>query len=362
MDQFVIRGGKKLYGTVEVMSAKNSVLALLAASILTEDSVTIHKCPEIADVNNMLKILMTLGCRIEWQGDSVTIESRGANSHEIPPEYAKSIRSSVFMLGSIVGRFRKAKAGCPGGCDIGIRPIDLHLKGLRALGIDVKENGGSISCDAANAHGAQIHLDFPSVGATENIMMAAVLLPGTTVLTNVAREPEIVSLQDFLNGMGARVRGAGGGTIVVEGVEKLHGVDFTPIPDRIVAGTYLLAAAITGGDLEIKNVRPGDLYSLIHKVHRVACDVRFEKNSIFVKGYTRPKSIQRVSTSPYPGFPTDLQPQLMALETISEGTCVLEENIFEMRYKHVPELTRMGANILVKDRIAVVFLIQFFPV
>ena len=354
MDTFVINGGKKLTGTAEVYSAKNSVLALLAASILTEESVTIHKCPAITDVFNMLKILESLGCKIQWQGDSVTIDSQHASVHEIPAHYAKEIRSSIFMLGSILGRFKRAKAVFPGGCEIGLRPIDLHLKGLRMLGVEVREFGGYIECDASRAKGSEIHFDFPSVGATENIMLAAVLAEGNTTLTNAAREPEIVALEHFLNAMGADVSGAGTSTIHIRGVAKLHGVEFLPIPDRIVAGTYLIAAAITGGEMEITNVRPADLEALISKLDGNACDIKNYSDRMIVKGYRRPVGAQLVETSPYPGFPTDLQAQMMALQTISDGICVIEENMFETRFKHVPELMKMGANIIVRDRIAIV--------
>ena len=258
------------------------------------------------------------------------------------------------MLGSILGRFRKAKAVFPGGCDIGLRPIDLHLKGLRELNIEVKEHGANIICSAENARGKKIHLDFPSVGATENIMLAGVLINGKTVICNAAKEPEIVCLQDMLCKMGAKVSGAGTGTIEIEGVKKLKGVEFTPISDRIVAGTYLIAAAMTKGKVYIKNCRPNDLTSLISKLNGVACDILSNDDSILVKGYDRPQSVLMVETSPYPGFPTDLQAQILALQTVSQGTSMIVENIFETRFKHVGELIKMGAEIVVKDRYAIV--------
>ena len=354
MDKFQINGGVALDGEIEIYSAKNSVLALLAASILTDEQVVIHSCPKIGDVYSMIKILESLGCRIIWQNDSVVIDSSNADKYEIPQSYGKEIRSSIFMLGSILGRFRKAKAVFPGGCDIGLRPIDLHLKGLRELNIEVKEHGANIICSAENARGKKIHLDFPSVGATENIMLAGVLIKGKTVICNAAKEPEIVCLQDMLCKMGAKVSGAGTGTIEIEGVKKLKGVEFTPISDRIVAGTYLIAAAMTKGKVYIKNCRPNDLTSLISKLNGVACDILSNDDSILVKGYDRPQSVLMVETSPYPGFPTDLQAQILALQTVSQGTSMIVENIFETRFKHVGELIKMGAEIVVKDRYAIV--------
>ncbi len=354
MDKFQINGGVALDGEIEIYSAKNSVLALLAASILTDEQVVIHSCPKIGDVYSMIKILESLGCRIIWQNNSVVIDSSNADKYEIPQSYGKEIRSSIFMLGSILGRFRKAKAVFPGGCDIGLRPIDLHLKGLRELNIEVKEHGANIICSAENARGKKIHLDFPSVGATENIMLAGVLIKGKTVICNAAKEPEIVCLQDMLCKMGAKVSGAGTGTIEIEGVKKLKGVEFTPISDRIVAGTYLIAAAMTKGKVYIKNCRPNDLTSLISKLNGVACDILSNDDSILVKGYERPQSVLMVETSPYPGFPTDLQAQILALQTVSQGTSMIVENIFETRFKHVGELIKMGAEIVVKDRYAIV--------
>lgn len=354
MDKFEIRGGVSLDGELEISSAKNSVLALLAAAILTDEPVVIHNCPEIGDVYNMLKILEALGCKILRQGRAVVIDSSAADSYEIPRNYGREIRSSIFMLGSILGRFRKAKAVFPGGCDIGLRPIDLHLKGLRELNVKVREQGADILCDASAARGKKIHLDFPSVGATENIMLAAATIKGRTVICNAAKEPEIVCLQDMLNKMGGKVAGAGGDTIEIEGVKKLRGAEITPIPDRIVAGTYVIAAAMTGGRVCLRKCRPSDLTALISKLNGCACDILTAEDSLLVKGYKRPRSVLMVETAPYPGFPTDLQAQVLALQTVSKGTGVIVENIFETRFKHVGELKKMGAEIVVKDRYAIV--------
>ena len=354
MDKFYIQGGFKLDGETEVYSAKNSVLALLAASILTDEQVVIHNCPKIGDVFSMIKILQSLGCVVTWQDDSIVIDSSSADKHEIPQKYGQEIRSSIFMLGSILARFKQAKAVFPGGCDIGLRPIDLHLKGLRELNIVVKEEGGDIFCNSQNARGKKIHLDFPSVGATENIMLASVLIKGKTTICNAAKEPEIVCLQDMLNQMGAKVCGAGSSIIEIEGVNKLHGIHFKPISDRIVAGTYIIAAAMTKGRVYLKNCRPNDLYALTSKLNGVACDILSTDDTILVKGYDRPQSILSIETAPYPGFPTDLQAQILALQTISNGTSIVAENIFETRFKHVGELIKMGAQIVVKDRYAIV--------
>lgn len=354
MERFKINGGNKLEGTLDVYSAKNSVLALLAASILTENQVVIHKCPLITDVFNMIKILENLGSKVSWQGDSLVLDNASANCFEIPSSYAKEIRSSIFMLGSILGRFGQAKAVFPGGCEIGLRPIDLHLKGFRALNIKVNDHGGYIECDARDAKGSNIHLDFPSVGATENIILAAVKAKGKTIISNAAKEPEILALQHFLNKMGAKVSGAGTSTIEVNGVKQLTSVEFTPIPDRIVAGTYMIAAAITNGDLLITNCNPTHVRSLISKMNGCLCDIKVLGKNIRVKGYAYPKATESVETSPYPGFPTDLQAQMLALATIAKGTTMIVENIFEMRYKHIVELKKMGADITVRDRLAIV--------
>ncbi len=354
MDKFYIKGGLKLDGEAEVYSAKNAVLALLAASILTEEQVVIHKCPKINDVFSMIKILQSLGCVVEWQDDTIVINSSQADKHEIPQKYGQEIRSSIFMLGSILARFKKAKAVFPGGCDIGLRPIDLHIKGLKELNVDVKELGANVFCNSENARGKKIHLDFPSVGATENIMLASTMIKGKTTICNAAKEPEIVCLQDMLNKMGAKVCGAGTSVIEIEGVKKLHGVEFVPISDRIVAGTYIIAAAMTKGRVYLKNCRPNDLCALTSKLNGVACDILSSNDSILVKGYERPQSVLTIETSPYPGFPTDLQAQALALQAVSQGTSVVVENIFETRFKHVGELSKMGAQIVVKDRYAIV--------
>ena len=280
MDTYIINGGEKLYGKLRAQSAKNTVLPLLAASVLTDEQVTIRGVPTITDVENMLRILSEVGCQVKRKSDCAVIDSSNAVSHEIPPRLTKELRSSVFMLGSVLTRFRRAKISYPGGCDIGLRPIDLHLAGLKRLGVKITEEGGYIECEADRLVGAEILLDFPSVGATENIILAAVKAEGITVIRNAAKEPEIVDLQNFLNEMGANVRGAGGGTIVIEGVKRLHGIEYTPIGDRIEAGTYLIAVAICGGEIEINGVPPENIAALLHKLRENGCKIHTKNAKI----------------------------------------------------------------------------------
>lgn len=354
MDRLLINGGHRLEGELAVHSAKNCVLALLAACVMATRPVTLFNCPKITDILNMTKIIEALGGKIYWEKDDLTVDCSVLTGNEIPSSYAKEIRSSLFLMGPIIGRLKHAKAAFPGGCDIGIRPIDLHLKGLRALNIDIEETGGFLYCNGENAEGNDIHLDFPSVGATENIMMAAVLAKGRTIITNAAKEPEITALQNFLNKMGAKISGAGSSTIIIEGVKKLEGCEFEPIPDRIVAGTYIIAAAITGGKLLVSNCVPDDITALLSKLEGCVSRLSNGEKSVYIECSKRPDAISLVETSPYPGFPTDLQAQILALETVSKGTSVIVENIFETRYKHVSELTKMGADITVRDRLALV--------
>ena len=338
MDKFIIEGGGKLYGKADIQSAKNSVLPLLAASVLTDEQVTIRDVPAISDVENMLHILTELGCKISRTADSVIIDSVNAVSHEIPARLTKELRSSVFMLGSVLTRFHRAKISYPGGCDIGLRPIDLHLSGLKRLGVKIVEESGYISCSAEKLSGADILLDFPSVGATENIILAAVRAEGLTVIRNAAKEPEIVDLQNFLNAMGGKVRGAGGGTVFVEGVEKLRGVEYTPIKDRIEAGTFLIAAASCGGEIEMDGVPEENIAALLHNLR--------SDGRLF--------AADLIETTPFPGFPTDLQAQFSALACTAKGTTLVVENLFETRYKYAAELKRMGADITVRGRNAVI--------
>ncbi len=352
MDEYIINGGERLCGKVDVQSAKNTVLPLLAASVLTDQPVKIRGIPAINDVENMLRILSEVGCKIKRQKDCAIIDSSNAASHEIPTRLTKELRSSVFMLGSVLTRFRRAKISYPGGCDIGLRPIDLHLSGLKRLGVEIVERDGFIHCEAKKLVGAEILLDFPSVGATENIILAAVKAEGVTVIRNAAKEPEIVDLQNFLNAMGANVRGAGGGTVVVAGVKRLHGVEYTPIGDRIEAGTYLIAAAACGGEIETNGVPPENIAALLHKLRENGCKIHTKNDKILLSSEGRLKSVDLVETMPFPGFPTDLQAQYVSLCCITKGSTLVVENLFETRYRYAAELKRMGADITVRGRTA----------
>ncbi len=352
MDTYIINGGEKLYGKVEIQRAKNTVLPLLAASVLTDEPVKIRGVPAINDVENMLRILGEVGCKIKRQKDCAVIDGSNAVSHEIPTRLTKELRSSVFMLGSVLTRFGRAKISYPGGCDIGLRPIDLHLSGLKRLGVEIVEKDGFIHCKAKKLVGAEILLDFPSVGATENIILAAVKAEGVTVIRNAAKEPEIVDLQNFLNAMGAKVRGAGGGTVVIEGVKRLRGVEYTPIGDRIEAGTYLIAAAACGGEIETHGLPPENIAALLHKLRENGCKIHTKNDKILLSSDGRLKSVDLVETMPFPGFPTDLQAQYASLCCKARGTTLIVENLFETRYRYAAELKRMGADITVRGRTA----------
>lgn len=354
MDKFIIDGGEKLYGKVALQSAKNTVLPLLAASVLTDEQVCIRNVPTINDVENMLHILSEVGCVVRRNKECAVIDSSNAVSHEIPARLTRELRSSVFMLGSVLTRFRRAKISYPGGCDIGLRPIDLHLSSLKRLGVKIIEKDGYIDCQADRLQGGEILLDFPSVGATENIILAAVKAEGVTIIRNAAKEPEIIDLQNFLNAMGARICGAGGGTIVIEGVKRLHGVEYTPIGDRIEAGTYLIAGAICGGEIETDGVPPENIAALLHKLRENGCKIHTKNDKIILSSDGRLKSVNIVETMPFPGFPTDMQAQYGALCATARGTTLIVENLFETRYRYAAELKRMGADIIVRDRTAII--------
>ena len=354
MDKYVINGGSKLYGSVTVQAAKNSVLPLLAATVLTDGEVTLRNVPGITDVKNMVKILTCLGCKAVFSGNDLIIDSSTADCFEIPSELAHELRSSVFLLGSVISRFRTAKIAYPGGCDIGLRPVDLHLTGLKKLGVEITEENGYIICRCDSLRGDEIMLDCPSVGATENIMLAAVKAEGVTIIKNAAREPEIEDLQRFLNKIGANVKGAGSGTIVVRGVKQLGGCDYIPIPDRIEAGTFLIAAAMCGGEVELRQANAENISSLLHKLRENGCKIRINDDKIELESHRRLTSVKSIETQPYPGFPTDLQAQITALCCICRGQSIVTENLFETRFKYVPELRKMGADVTVINRNAFV--------
>jgi UDP-N-acetylglucosamine 1-carboxyvinyltransferase len=354
MTKIVVTGGTRLEGEIRLPGAKNAVLPILAATLLTEDEITLHDCPHLSDVDNMIEILRCMGCKVKWEQNSITVDASSANSCEMPEHLAKELRSSIFLMGPVLGRFRKARLSFPGGCEIGNRPIDLHLGGISALNAKISEKYGFITCDGTQMRGAGIHLDYPSVGATENIMMAAATLEDTSVIYNAAREPEIVDLQNFLVRLGARISGAGSSTIVIEGVKSLSGGEYTIMPDRIAAGTVMTAAAITGGDVTVKNAFASQLSSVIAKLGEAGCEIDVKNGNIRTRAPQRPREIKLVETLPHPGFPTDMQAQIVALCAVASGTSVVVENVFENRFKHVPELVRMGASITLRDRTAIV--------
>ena len=354
MEKYIINGGNELYGSVDIQTAKNSVLPVLAATVLTDDKVRILNVPNITDVKNMVKILSCLGCKSVYEGNDIIVDSSCADCYEIPRALAHELRSSVFLLGSVISRFHTAKIAYPGGCDIGLRPVDLHLTGLKRLGVEITEENGYIICRCDKLHGNEIMLDCPSVGATENIMLAAVKAEGTTVIKNAAREPEIEDLQKLLNCMGAKVKGAGSGTVVIEGVKTLNGCEFLPIADRIEAGTFLIAAAMCGGEVELNGAYAENISSLLHKLRENGCKIRINNDKIILENHRRLTSVKSIETQPYPGFPTDLQAQITALCCICRGQSIITENLFETRFKYVPELRRMGADVTVINRNAFV--------
>lgn len=354
MEAFVVEGGVALRGEARVDSAKNAVLPILAAAVLTPEEIVLHNVPDITDVGHMAAILTMLGCRVERSGRDMTVDCGGIHSWEMPDQLSKQIRSSIFLLGPILARFRKATVTFPGGCEIGLRPIDLHLSGLRQLGVEISEEDGLIHCDGRNMHAGEVHFDYPSVGATENVMMAAVLLPGTTVIHNPAREPEIADLQAFINAMGGKIRGAGTHYIAVEGVERLHGTAWTPMADRIVAGTLLAAAAITGGEITLTNAPESDMVAVTAKLREMGCRLEERPGWIHLRAPKRLTAFAQLQTQPHPGFPTDMQVQMLALLSTAEGMGVITENVFENRFTHAGDLNRMGAHILCTGRTAVV--------
>lgn len=354
MNALQIRGGRRLAGEWTVHSAKNAALPIMAASILTDETTLLEACPRLSDIGYMGDILKTLGCGVRRLDGGLEIDPQGLNCHEMPDALAKKIRSSIFLLGPILARFRKATVTFPGGCEIGMRPIDLHLGGLRQLGVEIHEEGGVIHCDGHDMRAGTVHFDYPSVGATENVMMAAVMLRGRTLLHNAAREPEIVDLQNMLCRMGARISGAGTQTIAVEGVSRLHGVDYRPMPDRIVAGTLLAAAAATGGSIRLENVPCRDMYAIFSKLREMGCVIGEKETAVTLHAPERLTAFQQLQTQPHPGFPTDMQVQMLALATLAKGTSVVVENVFENRFTHAGDLNRMCANVMVNGRTAVV--------
>lgn len=354
MSVLVIEGGRQLDGEISVQGAKNAVLPILAAAIINGGENVIHNCPRLCDVEKTMQILKHLGCGAERDGDTLTVNSKDMTGDTIPDELMRQMRSSIIFMGAIAARFGRACVSMPGGCEIGNRPIDLHLKALRQLGITITEEHGYINCTADKITGANIHLDFPSVGATENVMLAACMADGTTVITNAAREPEIVDLQKFLNKMGAKIKGAGSSDITIEGVDKLDKAEHRVMPDRIAAATYLTAAAATGGRVTVNDAQPDNMEAILTALRDMGCRVDVHDNRIYLSAKRRLKSIPMLRTMPYPGFPTDIQSPFMTLASVADGTSVIVETIFENRFKHIEELKRMGADIQVDGRVAIV--------
>ena len=354
MNKLVIEGSVPLAGEITVQGAKNAVLPILAASILADGESVIHNCPWLRDVEKTGIILEKLGCGFVREGNTIKIDSRNITDYVIDEKLMREMRSSIIFLGAILSVCKKAEVGLPGGCPIGLRPIDLHLKALRQMGAVITEEYGYLKCECEKLKAADIHLDFPSVGATENIMLAAVKADGTTTITNAAREPEIIDLANFLNSMGAKVKGAGSSGIVIEGVKRLYPSEYTIMPDRIVAQTYLIAAMITGGEIYIKDAVASHMNSGIAILSEMGAKIRTSSDGIMLKSGERIKNVHIIKTMPFPGFPTDIQSPFMALATIADGTSVFVENIFENRFRHVDELIRMGADIKVEGRSAVI--------
>ena len=354
MEQYVIKGGKPLSGEVEIGGAKNAALAIIAAAIMTDETVIIDNLPNVRDVNVMLGAMEDIGVHIERINEHrVKVNATTIGRLSVDYEYIKKIRASYYLLGALLGKYKKAEVALPGGCDIGSRPIDLHVKGFKSLGAEVDLSYGLISVNAKRLIGKHIYMDKVSVGATINIMMAATLAEGKTIIENAAKEPHVVDVANFLNSMGANIRGAGTDVIRIQGVSKLHGTEYSVIPDQIEAGTFMFAAATTKGDILVKNVIPKHLEATTAKLIDAGCQVVEYDDAVRVIGRNKLMATQ-VTTLPYPGFPTDMQPQMTVVLALADGVSTVNESIFENRFKYVDELARMGANIQVEGNIAII--------
>lgn len=354
MGQYIIEGGNRLYGSVRVQGAKNSALPILAATVAVGVPCVIHNCPDLTDIDSTVKILKSLGCEVHRSVGSVSVDSSHISSNCISDTLMREMRSSIIFLGALISGTGEAVMTAPGGCDIGLRPIDLHLTAMQKLGIRVTEEHGQIRCSCQKVRGNKITLSFPSVGATENIILASVKASGVTTIINAAREPEIVDLAMFLNSCGARISGAGDSTIVIEGVERLHSVQYAIMPDRIVACTYMAAAAVTSSSIIIDEVIPSHLVPVFSCFEQTGCRIETAGNKIRITSPQRLRAPEIIRTMPYPGFPTDCQAIMMSVASVADGVTLINENIFENRFKHVAELNRMGADIRVHDKVAVV--------
>ncbi|MBR6626893.1 MAG: UDP-N-acetylglucosamine 1-carboxyvinyltransferase [Lachnospiraceae bacterium] len=354
MEQYAIKGGNPLVGEVEIGGAKNAALPVLAASIMTDDTVYIDNLPDVRDINVMLQAMQEIGVMVRRDNrHKVTVNASNVTNLVVENEYIKKIRASYYLIGALLGKYKKAEVTLPGGCDIGCRAIDQHIKGFKALGAEVTIEHGLIKTKADKLRGAHIFMDVVSVGATINVMMAATMAEGTTIIENAAKEPHVVDLANFLNSMGASIKGAGTDVIRIKGVSSLHGTDYTIIPDQIEAGTFMLAAAVTKGDVTVKNIIPKHLESITAKLLEIGCEVEEADDCIRVVA-SKPLMHTQVKTQPYPGFPTDMQPQITVALALSQGTSIVTESIFENRYRYVDELTRMGANIKVEGNTAII--------
>lgn len=359
MEKIYIHGGEPLRGDIDVHGAKNSALPILAGTLLYGGKTVLHNCPKLSDVNACCKILEHLGCKVSWEdnykGNTLIIDSDGVNTCEIPEELMHEMRSSIVFLGAIVSRMNKAKLSFPGGCELGPRPIDLHISSLRKLGVKIIEEHGFLDCDIdGKLKGTKIALSFPSVGATENIMLASVLAKGQTIVSNAAQEPEIVDLANYLISRGAKIKDAGKSTVYIEGVEKLHDTEYSVMPDRIVATTYLTAGVMTRGYINVRGLNVSDLESVFPIFEQVGAKIKYYDDYVNIKGPDKIKPVKEIKTLPYPGFPTDAQAPIMAMLCLANGVSIMVENIFESRYKHVAELIRMGADITTKGKIAII--------
>ena len=355
MEQLVIEGGRRLEGELEVQGSKNSALPILAAAAVTGETSILRHCPRLRDTDAAMRILRYIGCEAERAGDAVIVRSDAPKRWDIPDDLMREMRSSIIFLGALLSRFGRAELSAPGGCDIGLRPIDLHLSALSALGVQTEERCGRLCCSAPNGlRGASVTLPFPSVGATENAMLCAVCADGETVIRNAAREPEICDLAAFLTGSGANVRGAGTDTVTVRPAETFRATEYTIMPDRIMAATFLAAAAVTGGKVCLRRAAPQYLVPVLPYFEQAGCVIKVSGEDVLLHAPNRLRSVRLVRTMPYPGFPTDFQASAMVMAALSQGTSVFVETIFENRYRHVPELQRMGAHITVHNSVAVV--------
>ncbi len=354
MEQYIIKGGSPLVGEVDISGAKNAALGILAAAIMTDDPVMIDNLPDVMDINVLLEAMESIGVRVDRKSrHEVVLDSSCIGDVSVDYDYIKRIRASYYLIGALLGKYKKAEVPLPGGCNIGSRPIDLHIKGFKALGAKVSIRNGFIVAKAENLHGSHIYLDTVSVGATINIMLAASMAEGSTIIENCAREPHVVDVANFLNSMGANIRGAGTDVIRIRGVSKLHGTEYSIIPDQIEAGTFMFAAAATRGDVMVRNVIPKHLEATSAKLQDIGCEVEEFDNAVRVVSSKRLKSTN-VKTLPYPGYPTDMQPQISVTLALASGTSIVTESIFENRFKYMDELARMGADVRVEGNTAII--------